>query len=119
MLGFLIIFGVVSLFVGLPIATGNLGNGRKRFVKSLIKTIAFVGVISGMLYVGIMLSYKSDVKIWNNGQHENCGQWEMFDVEKVVTGQHITIINVMNVERVSTYQQILPNKKLPLKGRLN
>ena len=82
MLGFLIIFGVVSLFVGLPIATRNLGNGRKRFVKGLIRTIAFIGVISGMLYVGIMLSYKSDVKIWNNGQHENCGQWEMFDIEK-------------------------------------
>ena len=30
----------------------------------------------------IMLSYNSDVKDWNNGQHENCGQWEMFDVEK-------------------------------------
>ena len=82
MLGFLIIFGVVSLFVGLPIALGNLGSSRKRFVKGLIKTIAFVGVISGMLYVGIMLSYKSDVKIWNNGQHENCGQWEIFDIEK-------------------------------------
>ena len=82
MLGFLIIFGVVSLFVGLPIALGNLGSGRKRFVKGLIKTITFVSVISGMLYVGIMLSYKSDVKIWNNGQHENCGQWEMFDIEK-------------------------------------
>ena len=60
----------------------NLGGGRKRFVKGLIKTIAFVSAISGMLYIGVMLSYKSDVKTWNNGQHENCGQWEMFDVEK-------------------------------------
>ena len=82
MLGFLIIFGVISLFIGLPIALGNLGSGRKRFVKGLIRTIAFVSTISGLLYVGIMLSYKSDVKDWNNGQHENCGQWEMFDVEK-------------------------------------
>ena len=82
MLGFLIIFGVVSLFVGLPIAMGNLGSSRKRFVKGLIKTIAFVSAISGMLYIGIMLSYNSDVKTWNNGQHENCGQWEIFDIEK-------------------------------------
>ena len=82
MLGFLIIFGVVSLFVGLPIALGNLGSGRKHFVKGLIKTITFIGVISGMLYIGIMLSYNSDVKTWNNGQHENCGQWEIFDIEK-------------------------------------
>ena len=82
MLGFLIIFGVVSLFVGLPIALGNLGSGRKHFVKGLIRTIAFIGVISGMLYIGIMLSYNSEGKDWNNGQHENCGQWEMFDVEK-------------------------------------
>ena len=82
MLGFLVIFGVMSLFIGLPIAMGNLGGGRKRFVKGLIKTIAFVSAISGMLYIGVMLSYKSDVKTWNNGQHEKCGQWEMFDVEK-------------------------------------
>ena len=82
MLGFLIIFGVVSLFVGLPIALGNLGTSKRLFVKGLIRTIAFVGAVSGLLYIGIMLSYKSDVKDWNNGQHENCGQWEMFDVEK-------------------------------------
>ena len=82
MLGFLVIFGVMSLFIGLPITMGNLGGSRKRFVKGLIKTIAFVSAISGMLYIGVMLSYKSDVKTWNNGQHENCGQWEMFDVEK-------------------------------------
>ena len=49
MLGFLIIFGVVSLFVGLPIALGNLGSGRKHFVKGLIRTIAFVSAISGLL----------------------------------------------------------------------
>ena len=82
MLGFLIIFGVVSLFIGLPIALGNLGTSKRLLVKGLIRTIAFVGAVSGLLYIGIMLSYKSDVKIWNNGQHENCGQWEIFDIEK-------------------------------------
>ena len=82
MLGFLIIFGVVSLFIGLPIALGNLGSGRKHFVKGLIKTVAFVGAIAGLTYIGTILAYNSDTKVWNNGQHENCGQWEMFDVEK-------------------------------------
>lgn len=86
MLGFLIIFGVMLLFIGLPMTLGNFGSGRKRFVKNLIITIAFVGAISGLVYIGTTLSYKSNVKDWNNGQHENCGQWEMFDIEKSHNG---------------------------------
>ena len=82
MLGFFIIFGVLFVFIGLPIIIGNLGNDKKHFVKGLIKTVAFVGTIAGLIYIGTILAYNSDTKAWNNGQHENCGQWEMFDVEK-------------------------------------
>ena len=82
MLGFFIIFGVLFIFIGLPITIGNLGNGKKHFVKGLIRTVASVGTIAGLIYIGTILTHNSDSKAWNNGQHENCGQWEMFDVEK-------------------------------------
>lgn len=86
MLGFFIIFGVLFVFIGLPIIIGNLGNDKKHFVKGLIKTVAFVGTIAGLIYIGTILAYNSDTEVWNNGQHENCGQWEMFDVEKSRNG---------------------------------
>ena len=86
MLGFLIIFSVLFLFIGLPITMGNLGRDKKTFIKGLVKTVLFVALISGLIYCGTILTVNGDKKIWNNGQHENCGQWEMFDIERTRHG---------------------------------
>lgn len=86
MLGFLIIFGVLFLIIGLPITLGNLGCGKKRLVKGLATTVLFIAVVSGLVYCATILDFNSDSKIWNNGQHENCGQWEMFDIERTRHG---------------------------------
>ena len=86
MLGFLIIFGVLFLLIGLPITLGNLGCGKKIFVKGLVASILFIASISGLMYCGIFLNLNFDKEVWNNGQHENCGQWEIFDVERSCHG---------------------------------
>ena len=86
MLGFLIIFGILFLFIGLPIALGNLGRDKKTFIKGFVKPIIFVAIISGLIYCGTILTIDNDSKIWNSGQHENCGQWEIFDIERTRNG---------------------------------
>lgn len=86
MLGFLIIFGILFLFIGLPITMGNLGRDKKTFIKGLVKVVFFVTLISGLIYCCTILTVNGDKKIWNSGQHENCGQWEIFDIERTRNG---------------------------------
>ena len=58
MLGFLIIFGVLFLIIGLPITLGNLGRGKKIFVKGLVKTALFIAIVSGLVYCATILDFK-------------------------------------------------------------
>ena len=88
MLVFLIFVAVTFLFVGIPVIVGGIGRHKKIIIKRIIIAIIVSVTLGGLLFVCVYREYQVDSKIWNNGLHENCGKWEMFDVEKTHSTTH-------------------------------